>query len=146
MNFGFLAALILIALLAIRQDSFLDANGIPRRFRSASARSSAPAVVTIVTFKLPQPTTLAEITKTFQGTAPKYKGIPGLLRKNYFMSEDDKRAGGIYVWASRADADRVYTAEWRTFVEGKYGTPPTIEYLHSPVMVDNSAGTISVAA
>jgi hypothetical protein len=44
------------------------------------------------------------------------------------------------------DADRVYTAEWRAFVEGKYGTPPTIEYLHSPVMVDNSAGTISVAA
>ena len=50
MNFGFLAALILIARLAIRQDSFLDANGIPRRFNSASARASAPAVVTIVTF------------------------------------------------------------------------------------------------
>jgi hypothetical protein len=41
---------------------------------------------------------------------------------------------------------KLYTAEWRAFVEGKYGTPPTIEYLHSPVMVDNSAGTISVAA
>ena len=47
---------------------------------------------------------------------------------------------------SRADADRVYTDEWRKFVEGKYGTPPSIEYLHSPVMVDNSSGTISVAA
>ena len=103
-------------------------------------------IVAIVTFRLPQPTTLAEITKTFQGTAPKYRGIPGLLRKNYFVSEDGARAGGIYVWESRADADRVYTAEWRAFVEGKYGTPPTIEYLHSPVMVDNSAGTISVAA
>ncbi len=103
-------------------------------------------IVTIVTFTLPQPTTLAEITKTFQGTAPKYRGIPGLLRKNYFMSEDGKRAGGIYVWASRADAERVYTPEWKEFVTGKYGTPPSIEYLHSPVMVDNSAGTISVAA
>jgi putative monooxygenase ydhR len=103
-------------------------------------------IVTIVTFHLPQPATLADITKTFQGTAPKYQGIPGLLRKNYFMSEDGRRAGGIYVWESRADADRVYTAEWRAFVTGKYGTPPAIEYLHSPVMVDNSAGTISVAA
>ena len=56
-------------------------------------------IVTIVTFNLPQPATLAEITKTFQGTAPKYQGIPGLLRKNYFMSEDGRRAGGIYVWA-----------------------------------------------
>ena len=65
MNFGLRAALILIALLAIdvsgskselpnpespTQDSFRDANGIPSRFKSASARSSRPAVVTIVTF------------------------------------------------------------------------------------------------
>ena len=103
-------------------------------------------IVTIVTFNLAKPTTVAEMTKTFQSTAPKYQGLQGLLRKNYFLSEDGRRAGGIYVWESRADADRVYTAEWRAFVEGKYGTPPTIEYLHSPVMVDNSAGTISVAA
>ena len=103
-------------------------------------------IVTIVTFRLAQPATLAEITKTFQGTAPKYKDIPGLLRKNYFLSEDGRRAGGIYVWDSRADADRIYTAEWKQFVESKYGSPPTIEYLHSPVMVDNRDGSISVAA
>ncbi|MEZ5821974.1 MAG: YdhR family protein [Bradyrhizobium sp.] len=103
-------------------------------------------IVTIVTFNLAEPTTLAEMTRTFQSTAPKYQGLPGLLRKNYFVSEDGRRAGGIYVWNSRADADRVYTAEWRKFVEGKYGVPPQIDYLHSPVMVDNREGTISVAA
>ena len=103
-------------------------------------------IVTIVTFNLAEPTTLAEMTQTFQSTAPKYQGLPGLLRKNYFVSEDGRRAGGIYVWNSRADADRVYTAEWRKFVEGKYGVPPQIDYLHSPVMVDNREGTISVAA
>jgi len=103
-------------------------------------------IVTIVTFQLPKPATLAEITKTFQATAPKYQGIPGLLRKNYWMSEDGRRVGGIYVWESRDAADRVYTPEWRTFVESKYGTPPSIEYLHSPVMVDNRDGTIRVTA
>jgi hypothetical protein len=103
-------------------------------------------IVTIVTFRLPTPTTLADITKTFQSTAPKYQGVQGLLRKNYFMSEDGTRAGGIYVWRSRADAERLYTPDWVTFVEGKYGTPPQIEYLHSPVMVDNREGSISVAA
>ena len=45
-------------------------------------------IVAIVTFHLPQPASLAEITKTFQSTAPKYRGMQGLLRKNYFMSED----------------------------------------------------------
>lgn len=103
-------------------------------------------IVTIVTFHLNQPTTLSEITGTFQATAPKYQGVPGLLRKNYWMSEDGRRAGGIYVWASRADADRLYTADWKKFVEGKYGSEPAIEYLHSPVMVDNREGSISVAA
>ena len=51
---------------------------------------------------------------------------------------DDAR--GIYVWA------RLYTPEWKKLVESRYGTPPAIEYLHSPVMVDNRDGTISVAA
>jgi hypothetical protein len=103
-------------------------------------------IVTIVTFTLPEPTTLAEITGTFQATAPKYQGMAGLLRKNYWLSEDGRRAGGIYVWESRADADRLYTAEWKQFVESKYGTPPQIDYLHSPVMVDNRDRTIQVAA
>jgi Putative mono-oxygenase ydhR len=103
-------------------------------------------IVTIVTFTLAQPTTLAEITDTFRATAPKYQGLPGLLRKNYWLSEDGRRAGGIYVWQERADADRLYTPEWHKFVTAKYGAPPTIEYLHSPVMVDNRDGSISVAA
>ena len=103
-------------------------------------------IVTITTFQLPQQTTLAEITKTFQSTAPRYRGIKGLVRKNYFMSEDGRRAGGIYLWESRADAERVYNAEWRKMVTEKYGTPPSIEYLHAPVTVDNRDGTISVAA
>jgi hypothetical protein len=103
-------------------------------------------IVAIVTFQLPQPANVAEITKTFQSTAPKYRGMQGLLRKNYFISEDGRRAGGIYVWAARADADRLYTPEWKAFVQSKYGAPPQIEYLHSPVMVDNREDSITVAA
>ena len=102
-------------------------------------------IVTIVTFELPQPATLSEITQSFRATAPKYQSVPGLLRKNYWLSEDARRAGGIYVWASRADAERLYTDEWKAFVTEKYGKPPRIEYLHSPVMVDNREGTITVA-
>ncbi len=54
MNFGFLAALMIIALRAI--SGFLSSldqrpNGIPSAFNSARALSSRPAVVTIVTFR-----------------------------------------------------------------------------------------------
>jgi hypothetical protein len=103
-------------------------------------------IVTIVTFRLPKPLTLAEATATFESTAPKYQGLTGLLRKNYVLSEDGTRAGGIYFWESRADAERLYTADWKKMVEAKYGSPPSLEYLHSPVMVDNRDGSISVAA
>ena len=56
------------------------------------------------------------------------------------------RLGGVYVWESRKAANANYTPEWKAFIEDKYGSPPEIEYLHSPVMVDNRDGTINVAA
>jgi hypothetical protein len=102
--------------------------------------------VTIVTFRLPKRVSLAEATETFKSTAPKYQGLAGLIRKNYWLSEDGTRAGGVYVWETRADAERVYTEEWKKTVEAKYGSAPTVEYLHSPVMVDNRDGSISIAA
>jgi hypothetical protein len=80
----------------------------------------------------------------FEGTAPKYLNLPGLLRKNYFLSEDGMRAGGIYVWESKARAEEFYSPEWKKFVEEKYECPPEIVYVDSPVMVDNAAGKISV--
>jgi len=58
--------------------------------------------------------------RVFQSTAPKYLNLPGLLRKNYFLSEDGLRAGGIYVWESKAQAKHFYSPEWRSFVAGNY--------------------------
>jgi hypothetical protein len=86
-------------------------------------------IVAIVTFRLPKPLTLAEATAIFESTAPKYQGVKGLLRKNYLLSEDGSRAGGVYFWETRADAERVCTAKWKKTVEAKYGSPATVEYL-----------------
>jgi hypothetical protein len=41
------------------------------------------------------------------------------------------------------DADRLYRGEWRAMVEAKFGGPPTIEFLNSPVMIDNRQGTVT---
>jgi hypothetical protein len=101
-------------------------------------------IVAIVSFKLTQPKTLEEMKPVFQGTAPKYLNLPGLLRKNYFLTEDGMRAGGIYVWESKERAQQFYSPEWQNFVAGKYGAPPEILYVASPVMVDNRAGQITV--
>jgi hypothetical protein len=99
-------------------------------------------ITVIVEFKLPEPISVAQAKETFLSTAPKYRNMPGLIRKYYFLSEDGSKAGGIYLWNSRDDASRVYTDEWKAFVRGKYGTDPSMTYLECPVVVDNVADEI----
>lgn len=99
-------------------------------------------ITVIVEFKLPQPMSVEQARETFLSTAPKYRGMPGLVRKYYFLSEDGTKAGGIYLWESREQAARVYTDDWKTFVRGKYGTDPSLTWLECPVVVDNVSDEI----
>lgn len=94
-------------------------------------------ITVIVEFRLAQAISRNQARETFLSTAPKYKGMKGLLRKYYFLSADGSKAGGIYLWQSRADADAIYTDDWKKFVRDKYGTDPTLTYLECPVIVDN---------
>ena len=100
-------------------------------------------LIAIVSFRLPQPMSLAEAAAAFEQTAPKYLGRAGLVRKHYFLTEAGDRAGGIYLWNSKADAEACYAGEWRDMVTKKYGAPPEIVYVQSPVEVDNRTGSIS---
>lgn len=99
-------------------------------------------ITTITTFRLPKPITREEARTIFLSTAPKYRGVPGLVRKCYVLSQDGSTAGGIYLWNSRADADAMYTEGWKAFVREKYGTDPTVAYFESPVVVDNVTNEI----
>jgi hypothetical protein len=44
------------------------------------------------------------------------------------------------LWATRAAAESVYNAEWRTRVKQLYGSEPEISWFDTPVIVDNQAG------
>jgi hypothetical protein len=104
-------------------------------------------ITTLVQFQLSSPITLAEATRRFEETAPKYKNLPGLIRKYYIRSEDGRIVGGVYLWRTRQAAELLYSAEWRGRVEKVYGAKPAITWFDSPVVVDNSTGgTITKAA
>ena len=75
--------------------------------------------------------------KIFLDTAPKYLNVAGLMRKYYILSQDGSTAGGVYLWHSRAQADAMYTDEWRAFVREKYGAGPVLTFFDSPVVVDD---------
>ncbi|OEU47357.1 MAG: monooxygenase [Desulfobulbaceae bacterium S5133MH15] len=94
-------------------------------------------ITVIAEFKLPQPISNHQAQNIFLSTAPKYQGMPGLIRKYYFLASDGIKAGGIYLWQSREYADNLYTDEWKAFVRSKYGSDPTLTYLETPVVVDN---------
>jgi hypothetical protein len=94
-------------------------------------------ITVITTFRLPKPITRDEARQIFLSTAPKYQGVAGLVRKVYVLSEEGDTVGGIYLWNSRAEADAMYTENWKAFVRDKYGTEPSVTYFDSPVMVDN---------
>lgn len=96
-------------------------------------------IIAFTTFALPKPITRDEARSIFLSTAPKYRGVPGLVRKHYVLSEDGATAGGIYLWNSRPEAEAMYTEAWRSFVREKYGTDPVVTYFESPVVVDNLA-------
>jgi hypothetical protein len=99
-------------------------------------------ITALVQFKLPEPVTPEKAKEIFSSTAPKYSEVPGLIRKYYLLSEDGKTAGGVYLWKSREDAERLYTDEWKRFIVYKYGAEPSVQYFATPVVVDNLNGEI----
>jgi hypothetical protein len=95
-------------------------------------------VITVISqFKLPKPVTIEEARNIFLGTAPNYRDFPGLIRKYYLLSQDGRTVGGVYLWNSKEEADKLYTEEWKSFVRSKYGEAPTLLYFECPVVVDN---------
>src|SRR5436305_11333879 len=126
------------------------ARALPKR-RCAHRASIAPTrpqeppmITAVVRFKLPADVTLASATELFKGSAPKYQNLPGLVRKYYLYGEG--MGGGVYLWKSRADAEKVYTAEWRRMIADRYGAEPEIMFFSTPVIVDNETQQVQVAA
>lgn len=80
--------------------------------------------------------------KKMAATTPKYEGLAGLTRKYYVMSEDDKHAGGIYLWESKEQAEAWYNEEWIMYMTEAWGEAPLLEYLDCPIVVDNEAAKV----
>ena len=76
---------------------------------------------------------------SFRESAPKYRNLPGLIRKYYLRAEDGRTAGGVYLWESRAAAEAAYSTEWREHVAKLFGVAPEITWFDTPVIVDNAA-------
>jgi hypothetical protein len=99
-------------------------------------------ITAIVNFKLPAEIDAKKAADLFKSSAPKYRGLKGLVRKYYLFDEQSRIGGGVYLWNSRAEADAVYTPQWKAYIAERYGTPPDIRYFETSVVVDNESDKI----
>jgi len=83
-----------------------------------------------------------EMRGRFRSTASRYRQVEGLVRKYYLLSDDGTTGGGVYLFRSRDEAERLYNDEWRQFIRDTYGSDPVIEYFECPVVVDNATQEI----
>jgi hypothetical protein len=98
------------------------------------------------TFQVPEGTSKDSLRQTIKATAHTYQGIPGLIRKYYGIHADGKTLVGIYLWESRAAADRMYTAEWVAMVTRRWGVPPLREEWETPMVVESAEKRLVEAA
>lgn len=103
-------------------------------------------ITAIVNFKLPVGIDAKQAAELFEASAPKYRGVKGLVRKYYLFDEESRIGGGVYLWKSRLDAEAVYTPQWQAYIAERYGAPPEIRYFETAVIVDNESGRIDAAA
>src|SRR5258708_38068272 len=68
-----------------------------------NSKGSQPMITAIVQYRLPPSIDLKACAAHFRKIAPGFRGVPGLIRKQFIYAEDGW-AGGVYLWESRAHA------------------------------------------
>lgn len=99
-------------------------------------------ITAVVQFKLTAGTSLEDATAIFQSTAPRYRGMKGLMRKYYLFDPETGTGGGCYLFETRAAAEAVFNDAWRALIKEKYGAEPVIHYFETPFVVDNVSNEI----
>lgn len=99
-------------------------------------------ITALVQFKLPQPISAGKARDLFMDSAPNFQAVPGLLRKYFLLSEDGETAGGVYLWESREQAEKLYTQDFIEHLQDRFGSVPVITWFDSPVVVDNVTSQI----
>ena len=95
-------------------------------------------LITVVTrFQLPAGVTADQIRAAFDEAAPRFRNVPGLVRKQFLRSKDCRAAGGVYLWNDERAARAFMNERVAPMIREKFHVDPTIEFYDSPVIVEN---------
>ena len=94
-------------------------------------------ITAITRFPLPAGVTAEQIRAAFDEAAPKFRNVPGLVRKQFLRSKDCRTAGGVYLWNDEGAAHTFMSERVAPMIREKFHVEPTIEFYDSPVIVEN---------
>ena len=95
-------------------------------------------LITVVSrFQLPAGITPDHIRVAFEEAAPRFRKVPGLIRKQFLRSKDCRTAGGVYLWNDEAAARAFMNERVVPMIRERFRVEPIVEFYDSPVIVEN---------
>jgi hypothetical protein len=95
-------------------------------------------MITVITrFAVPSSMDASQMRTAFAQVAPAFRNVPGLTRKQFLLSADGRTAGGVYLWDEEEAARRFMQQRVAPMIREKFRVEPTIEFYHTPVLVEN---------
>lgn len=107
---------------------------------AAPAADAGTPVVVIVRVPKPWYAPRALIAGKMRDTMPQYAQLPGLLFKAYSFERDSGDFGGVYHWASAAQAQAWFNPAWFDRVRQERGVAAQVRRFEAPVSIDNTPG------
>jgi hypothetical protein len=84
-------------------------------------------------------TSKQDILRGLEGAAPDNKGVAGLIRTYLGLTANGKSVVGIYLWQSKAAADKHFTEHWETEQARRWQSAPMRRHdWATTIVVENS--------
>ncbi len=99
-------------------------------------------ITAIVLYDLPPHIDRAACRAHFEGIAPGFLKVPGLIRKQFICDAEGHQAGGSYLWQNRSAAEEFYSGPWMDGIVSRYGAPPRITYFDTFAIADVPNGDV----
>jgi hypothetical protein len=99
-------------------------------------------ITELVFIDLPKGTTRSQALAMYRQTAESWRVNTDLVGKYCFFDEERSIGGGVYIWPSRAEAERWHGDAYKEKVLSVYGAPPRIQILDALIHVDPRRGLL----
>ena len=99
-------------------------------------------ITEIVSWRLPDGMTRAEVTAKLRASVPIWQANPDLVHKAFLYDEASRRVGGVYLWKSLEAARQAHGPAFQERISSVYGAKPEFQYFESPIVIDNAAGQV----